>query len=905
MADLRKQIDLVFRGVDETGQATQAALSNAARFSESIGNVTQPISDFTQSAVKLEAALITAGAAITAFAIKTAGDFDTAFREIATLIDEPIEALDDFRRAILDYAATSSQSLDQINTAVYSAISAGVDYRNSLDTVAVAERLAIASKADLGDTLTLLVSSLNAYGAGVEEAESFSDALFTTVRQGQTTLPELAGSLAQVTSIAAAGGIEFDELLAAVATLTASGLPTSQAITAIRGAISNIISPTAQARQLAEELGIEFGAQALQSRGLQGVLQDVAEATGGNVEQQSRLFGSVQGLTAVLSLGGESAEMFGNNLDAMSDKAGATEEAFGKMAEGFALANQRIKNNIQLLFNEIGEPLLDAYGDLASAIAAVFSSIGAEVRDGEFGRIVEVIEEVLSDIASTLARSAALIPDLDLTQATNAIIDGINAVRESVGSLFDSFDLGTTQGVEGVINLLAEAFRALSIFTGEAVSTIGGIVSFLADGGLEKVAQFASEWGKTAGAIAGVVVVVNTLLPVLTLTFAGLSKLVGVLAGVKGVGVAGSLVAAKASFSGLATLLAAGGPVAIALGGSALVLGKLVIELGKLQDATRDAELAEMSAAQATEQRNREFERLSDRLGITITDQGQLNALIEDGTLRYSDLTGLIVRTTDAWRENRERGTDALSGITDEGERTEAQLSRIQQALLDSGLSAEQIGLTKAMEDAGDAAEGASEKSERWIKTIVDGVETFTQVGGGVANTLDDVDRKLDDVTQTSEDFRLKVLEIASQEYIATIQARTELDIAQLEAETARVEAAFESINVAIQSSGELLSDLFGAFSGATGLDQLFIQRQIEREEQRRQQAFDQQERLTQAQIDHIRERTRQMARGDAMLTVDGAGLQPHLEAFMWEILRTIQVRVNQDGLDMLLGAPA
>jgi len=38
---------------------------------------------------------------------------------------------------------------------------------------------------------------------------------------------------------------------------------------------------------------------------------------------------------------------------------------------------------------------------------------------------------------------------------------------------------------------------------------------------------------------------------------------------------------------------------------------------------------------------------------------------------------------------------------------------------------------------------------------------------------------------------------------------------------------------------------------------------------------------------------------------VDGAGLQPHLEAFMWEILRTIQVRVNQDGLEMLLGAPA
>ena len=44
------------------------------------------------------------------------------------------------------------------------------------------------------------------------------------------------------------------------------------------------------------------------------------------------------------------------------------------------------------------------------------------------------------------------------------------------------------------------------------------------------------------------------------------------------------------------------------------------------------------------------------------------------------------------------------------------------------------------------------------------------------------------------------------------------------------------------------------------------------------------------------------MESGDALIKIDGAGLQPHLEAFMWEILRTIQTRVNRDGLAMLLG---
>ena len=54
--------------------------------------------------------------------------------------------------------------------------------------------------------------------------------------------------------------------------------------------------------------------------------------------------------------------------------------------------------------------------------------------------------------------------------------------------------------------------------------------------------------------------------------------------------------------------------------------------------------------------------------------------------------------------------------------------------------------------------------------------------------------------------------------------------------------------------------------------------------------------------IEQLRAQTRAVDRGDSIIKVDGAGLQPHLEAFMWEILKTIQVRVNQDGLAMLLG---
>jgi len=42
--------------------------------------------------------------------------------------------------------------------------------------------------------------------------------------------------------------------------------------------------------------------------------------------------------------------------------------------------------------------------------------------------------------------------------------------------------------------------------------------------------------------------------------------------------------------------------------------------------------------------------------------------------------------------------------------------------------------------------------------------------------------------------------------------------------------------------------------------------------------------------------------RGDALITIDGAGLQPHLEGFMWEILEAIQIRATSEGAEFLLG---
>jgi hypothetical protein len=126
------------------------------------------------------------------------------------------------------------------------------------------------------------------------------------------------------------------------------------------------------------------------------------------------------------------------------------------------------------------------------------------------------------------------------------------------------------------------------------------------------------------------------------------------------------------------------------------------------------------------------------------------------------------------------------------------------------------------------------------------------------------------------------------------------------ESNSAVISSSFESVSDSISSSGDTLTELYNTLaSGKLGMATFAVQRSIREEEERRQEAFELQKQLTTAQIDLIKQRASAMSAGDPLITVSGDGLQPHLEAFMWEILSAIQVRVNETYGNFLLGIGA
>jgi len=273
----------------------------------------------------------------------------------------------------------------------------------------------------------------------------------------------------------------------------------------------------------------------------------------------------------------------------------------------------------------------------------------------------------------------------------------------------------------------------------------------------------------------------------------------------------------------------------------------------------------------------KQFEKPVENIIKAFTDLAN-NPMFKDGKGGAEILSGLLV-TLDAIAGGP-GGAGAIKQVSDaiEAAYKKSALSADQYAAATQALQVKQSGLWDGM--------------IRTTGTIQDQKKAHDEAAKAAEKALDNT-RK----------YYLELEKMASNERIKLIEAKVTLNVAELQYKTEIVKAAFSSIDNSVESTGKLLGDLFKLLDNPslTFSEQWKLEDQIARENANREKAFELQKKLTEATIEEITARTKAFQSGDALIKIDGAGLQPHLEAFMWEILRTIQTRVNADGLKLLL----
>lgn len=901
MASIEETIKIIFGAEDNTGGVISGLQRNFDGFDASLQKIAKPAADFTKSLLSVELAVAGVGVALAGVAIKEASQFQTSFNEISTLFNDTGDATNQFSKDILNYATTSTQSIESINKAIYNTISAGVSYKDSIEFVAKAEQLAVAGKTDLNDAANILISTLNAYGKSTKDAADFSDALFQAVKSGKTTLPELANSLSQVTGAAVTAGIPFTELLAAIAALTANGAPTAQAITGVRAAINAILQPSKEASDLAKELGLAFDANALKSKGLHGVLKDVQAATNGNTTQFTTLFGAIEAFGAASILAADRSGSFANNLVAMADRAGATQAAFDKMRGNFDLLAGNIQNNVKIIAIEIGTNFIKAFGDLPGLISDAFKALHGTDAFKPFLDALNTFAASAQDTLSKIVKNLpAALDKLDFSKLIAAFGKLGDEIGQAFGDIFGNIDVTTVDGLTAALQ------RGVDIITGFVNVTTNIVDQF--DPIFKLIGRLGDEIAKDQNSLSEKT---GKLLGVLTVIGEFGSAFGGALVLIKNSGVD-----IKAAFEAIASgarllfnLLQTGfAAIAIVIAESleAINKGFALVTFGDVSKNFKKASEVWGSFSESFKEKITEDVKDVGDSWSSLNDA--FSRLDASGAKKASSELGELKKSADGARQKVGELSASLLN-------QDATVENIAKAVDEYGNNFKVVDgkivptlekVDAALKKTGDATLAADKKHQAWTKSVVDGVTTYDQFGARAPAAVDKVTKATEKAKTESEKLKDKLDEIASKERIAIIEAKVKLDIAGLEAQTKQVHDAFESLNTTIKSTGDIIGVSLGALKDITGfygLEKLdILTKQLASENALRQQAIDQQGRLTDAQIRLLDARADAVSRGDGQIKIDGAGLQPHLEAFMFEILKAIRVQANKDGENFLLG---
>jgi TP901 family phage tail tape measure protein len=377
--DLEAEIQRVrdaYNTLAESGELSAKALVQAdVRMQEKIRDLQGQTNGWATSLLNVKAQAAIAGAGIIALArqlgsaAKGAIEFEQAMASVSTLLDNT-SGIPAITEQVRELAAEFGGDATANAKALYSILSAGVsDVTDAMSVLRTANELALGGITSVDTAAKGVTATLNAYRLNVGRAGDVSDAFFTAAKSGATDIDQLAQSIGRVAPVASAVGVGFDQLFAAIATLTNAGLSTDEAVTQIRSALASVISPSQDAKNAAKELGVEFSAAALKSKGLSGFLADIATKAGGNQEALSRLFGNVNALQAVLSLGGTQAKAYADALADMGNRAGATQEAVGKMA---STGGQDVAK-----FHAAVDQVSDAFGNAVLALTPLLNGVSA------------------------------------------------------------------------------------------------------------------------------------------------------------------------------------------------------------------------------------------------------------------------------------------------------------------------------------------------------------------------------------------------------------------------------------------------------------------------------------------------------------------------------------------------
>jgi len=415
------------------GEARVRLTGDASRLNRALKNAGRSLDRFADRAGQLGKTLTTRLtlplSLIGGVAVKQFASFDFQMRRVQAVTQATGERFQEMTKLALELGRTTQFTAKQAATAMTSLAVAGFDATEAMRALPGVLQLAGAGAVTLEEAADTASKILRGFSFDVEEISRVNDVLAKTFISSNTTLSTLNESFKLVSPVAAAAGLEFEEVAAALGRLGDKGLQGSRAGAGLARVISVLLGPTKQQAERLDELGISTVDATGNMRPLAdilGQLQDAMEDAGGGAEAVGklfRIFGDQGGrvMAALLSVGQGALEEYTEELRNAGGTAAEVEKVQFAGIQGALVKLKSAVEGASISFGKALAPAVEKVLEVIRKLAQSFSELPPSIQ---------------KNIAIFATVVAAIGPVLLAIKGLSLLIGGLALLFSPAGALF-------------------------------------------------------------------------------------------------------------------------------------------------------------------------------------------------------------------------------------------------------------------------------------------------------------------------------------------------------------------------------------------------------------------------------------------------------------------------------------
>jgi TP901 family phage tail tape measure protein len=907
MADLRRTIEILFEGTNRTGTAITGISKDLGSLNFAVASVTSPLASVTAVVAKLDAALVALAGAGIAYSVTQFARFEDKMLKVKGIMGASEAQYIELTNLARELGSTTRFTATEAASGLEFLALAGLTFEQSLEALPATLNLAQAAALDLGRSADIVTNIMAGYEIKAADLVKTTDVLTATFTNSNTNLEELGQAFKYVGPVAKGLGLELEETSAILGILASAGYKAESGGTALRNILLALVAPAGNAGKLMKELGVDTtalgidiasSAAALASLGVtvkdaEGNLrdfplimddlraglqkiQDPADRTAILIE----IFGKRGGpqMAALLSKGGEAVTGLEDKIRSLG---GVTKRISEEMESGMGGALRSLRSAFESVAISAGDNFAEGLIDPIRSAGDLLRAIRFSIDDGAFDPVFDAFNNFGSTLDGNLRAIAQHLPEAMAGVNFDGLIGSFEEISQTIAGIFGDIDFDDPEDLRDAIQKIIDTLESLVDFSDGLAGVfvnVGREILDLIDG----FNNLDDETKKTFGSISGIGAVLN-----------GVTGPIGdLISAVKGMGIAMNVVAGGQVVTLIKSLVGTGGLTAaltavsahplIAAGLAGVTIGtvwrKMVPEVDAAAQSVLgfiDKHTGLLGVNEQQTENEKQWIEIQARWKQIMEDR---KAAGVDAQTEFKAAAGDIDSATDSTEALREKMRE-LGILVEEPKK----------------VSIDTAEAEKGLETISYLVGEAGNQVLRTIKVPVDTSEIEK-----AKETIEDL--PLEKRIKFETDIQIAEIKAQADIVSAALEWEAKVDIAQAEAATKQLEAVAQGVTAAFENTGDVIGSLFGELNDASSTGVRFtIERAISEEQDRRDRALKMQEDLTKAEIKNLDARTERLQSGEAMITVNGDGLQPHLEMVMWEIFEAIQVRATQEGVDQLL----